>query len=511
MAWRAGTFPMNSESNLKPLAGRNFGLSRRQALATLGGAGLCAGAQRGGRPPNILLILSDDHSYPYLGVHGSNWISTPNLDAFAREGMVFERAFVAAPQCVPSRTALMTGRSPVAARMGRFSSPLPPEIVTVPEVLRAQGYYTGVCGRYFHLDGAVDPSEVTAQIYEKRHLRTWKKRVDFLDISSQEPTARLFEQFLEKAPAGRPWFFWINYNDPHYPWDADAGRVDPKKLEVPGYLPNLPGVREDLARYCGEIERADRWFGQAMSVLRKGGVEQDTMVVFMGDNGMAFPHGKGSLYDPGLHVPLIARFPGRIKPQVTRNLISGEDVAATLMEAGGAGIPSGVTGQSFYPLLTGGHYEPRDYVFAARLHHGSGNFTAETKASNFDLSRCVRSARFKLIYNVTPQMEYWPVDSGGSPGWREILTAHREGTLKPEHERAYFQHPRPVIELFDLDRDPGELQNLAGKAEYREVEQKLMAALQEKMLTDYDFVPPVLYELAPRSRGAAAAGRPAPQ
>src|SRR5689334_22309316 len=130
--------------------------SRRAALQSLAGAPLFLRAQNS-PPPNLLFVLSDDHSAPYLGAYGATWMSTPNLDQFAREGLRFERAFTAAPQCVPSRTALMTGRSPVAARMGRFSSPLPPDILTVPEVLRTKGYYTGVCGRYFHLDGVVNP------------------------------------------------------------------------------------------------------------------------------------------------------------------------------------------------------------------------------------------------------------------------------------------------------------------------------------------------------------------
>ncbi len=479
-------------------------IRRRDVLKTLAAAPLAMHAQTS--PPNILFILSDDHSYPYLGAYGATWMSTPNLDQFAREGMLFERAFTAAPQCVPSRTALMTGRSPVAARMGRFSSPLPPDIITAPEVLRTKGYYTGVCGRYFHLDGVVAPSPTTGQVYDKHQMRTWKSRVDFLDISSQAPTPRLFEQFLGKVPKGRPWFFWINYNDPHHPWDNDAGHVDPAKIKLPPDLPDLPGVRDDLSRYCGEIERADRSFADAMSVLRKIGEEANTLVIFMGDNGMAFPHGKGSLYDPGLHVPLIARWPGHIKPGVTRTLISGEDLAATFMDAGGAAAPKGVSGRSFYPLLTGGRYEPREYIFGARLYHGNNSFGPETKASTFDLSRCVRSSRWKLIYNVTPQMEYWPVDSGEDPGWQQIVAAHKAGTLKPEHERAYFQRPRPVVELYDLATDPAELSNLAGRAEYRDMQQTLMAAMQEKMITDYDFVPPVLTEANPaRPRNAKKA------
>jgi N-sulfoglucosamine sulfohydrolase len=451
--------------------------------------------------PNILFVLSDDHSFPYLGVYGASWMSTPTLDQFAREGMLFERAFTAAPQCMPSRTALMTGRSPVAARMGRFSSPLPRDILTVPEVLRTKGYYTGVCGRYFHLDGVVNPTELTEEIYEKNQMRTWKSRVDFLDISSQGPTPQLFDQFLGKVPKGRPWFFWINYNDPHHPWDADAGHVDPAKIKLPPHLPDLPGVRDDLARYCGEIERADRSFAAAMAVLRKHGLEENTLVVFMGDNGMAFPHGKGSLYDPGLNVPLIARWPGHIKPGTTRTLISGEDVAATFMEIGGGAIPKEASGRSFYPLLLGRSYQPREYIFAARLHHGNGHFGPETKANTFDLSRCVRSNRWKLIYNLTPQMEYWPVDSGQGPGWQDIVAAHKAGRLAPELERAYFTRPRPVLELYDLDADPSELNNLAGRKEYHDIQMTLMAAMQEKQVTDYDFAPPVLDEAKPTAKG----------
>lgn len=453
--------------------------------------------------PNILFVLSDDHSNPYVGCYGSSWMSTPNLDALARDGMRFDRAFTAAPQCVPSRAAIQSGRSPVAIRMGRFGSPMPPEVVTLPEVLRGLGYYTGVCGRGYHLDGPGSPNDATLAIYEKHGLRTWKRRVDSLDTSAQEQTPAKLEDFLNRAPKGKPWFFWMNYSDPHHVWDERAGKVDPAKIKLPPHLPDLPGVRSDLARYCGEVERADGLFGQSLDVLRRRGLEENTIVVFMGDNGMAFPHGKGSLYDPGLNVPLLVRWPGRVKAgSQTRALVSGEDIAPTLIQAAGGQPPKEMSGRSFLNLLTGRAYEPRKHIFGARLHHGSGPFTAQLKASTFDLSRCARSDRWKLIYNCTPQMEYWPVDSGGDPSWQEILAAHRENRLKPEHERAYFQNPRPVLELFDLEKDPGELENLAGRKEYREVQEELMAALQEKMILDYDFLPPPMGESRPRTQRA---------
>ncbi len=466
-------------------------------LAAMGTAPAALRAQNA--PPNILLVLSDDHSNPYVGAYGADWMSTPNLDAFAASGMRFDRAFTTAPQCVPSRAGIMTGRSPVAVRMGRFSSPLPPEIVTLPEVLRGRHYYTGVCGRYFHLNGISAPNAATTAIYDKHNLRTWNRRVDFLDVSPQDTTPAKFEQFLAQAPKGRPWFFWMNYSDPHHVWDEGAGKVDPARIKLPPHLPDLPGVRSDLARYCGEVERMDGLFGRNMEVLKRRGLEENTIVVFMGDNGMAFPHGKGSLYDPGLNVPLFVRWPGRVKPGSTRALVSGEDIAPTLIAAAGGAPPELMSGRSFLPLLLGSpSYQPRRHIFGARVHHGNGPFTPLTKASTFDLSRCARSDRFKLIYNCTPQMEYWPVDSANDPGWQQILAAHRDGRLKPEHEKAYFQRPRPVLELFDLEKDPGELNNLAGSPEYREVQQELLAALHEKMVTDYDFLPPPVEEAMPR-------------
>ncbi len=464
-------------------------ITRRAVMAGLAAAP--AMPQGVAKAPNLLLILSDDHSAPYVGCYGAKWMATPNLDAFAREGVRFTRAFTAAPQCVPSRTALMTGRSPVAVRMGRFSSPLPPDIVTLPELLRKEGYFTGVCGRYFHLDGVIKAGPVTRAIYDKHGLNTWSKRVDFLDTSPQGQTVARFEQFLGKAPQGKPWFFWINYSDPHHVWDSNAGTVDPSKIELPAHLPDLPGVRSDLAHYCGEVERADNLFGETMALLKSKGLEGNTVVVFMGDNGMAFPHGKGSLYDPGLNVPLMVRAPGRIKPGVTDHLFSGEDIAPTFLEAAGAQAHPTMSGQSHWKLLTGGAYQARKHIFAARLPHGNMPFTPTTKSSTFDLSRCVRSANWKLIYNCTPHMEYQPVDSARDPSWQEMVAAHKAGKLNPEIDRAYFQ-PRPVIELYNLDKDPSELTSLAGKPEHAEVQRELSIALQEKMIVDYDFLPPLL-------------------
>lgn len=463
--------------------------TRRQWLASTG-AGAMAAAQNRKRP-NILFLLSDDHSAPYLGCYGSG-TKTPALDALARGGMLFDRMFTVAPQCVPSRAGLMTGRSAVAARMTRFSSALPPDEVTLPEVLRELGYYTGICGRTFHLDGSARMGPVTKPLFDKLNMRTFARRVDYLDPgSAQEGTGRHLETFLDKKPAGKPFFLWMNFSDPHHPWTANAAglRHDPAAIKLPPYLPDLPGVRADLARYLDEIAHCDTLVAAVLDILKRRGVD-NTLVVFCGDNGMAFPHGKGSLYDPGLNVPLVVNWPGVVKPgERTSALISGEDIAPTFIEAAGGKPPARMSGRSFLPLLRGESFRPRQYIFAERGPHGGSTYTLETKASSFDQSRCVRSDRWKLIYNCTPHQEYQPVDSARDPGWQEILAAHKAGTLKPEFERAYFSRPRPVIELFDLEKDPGELHNLAGHGEHRGIEQELKVALTEKMMLDYDYLP----------------------
>lgn len=465
----------------------SFPISRRSFAATLSTATLVS--QTGASPPNILFVLSDDHSVPYVGCYGNSVIRTPNLDRFAAEGMRFDRMFTAAPQCVPSRAAYLTGRSPVAVRMGRFNSPLPPDVKTTPEHLTAAGYYTGIARRNYHLDGPGRGGPVTGKLLARQ--MTFKQRVDFLDQSGPKMTVPVVSKFLDQVPAGKPFFMWLNFNDPHYPWDknAIAKPHDPAKLQLPAHLPDLPGMRADLARYCDEVSRVDEEFASVLQLLDERKLTQNTIVVFAGDNGMAFPHGKGSLYDPGMHVPMMIRWPGVVKPgSSTSQLISGEDVAPTLLEAAGLKTPAEMSGRSFLSVLRGGDGEHRKYIFGARLTHGSAPVTETTKASTFDLSRCVRSKSHKLIYNCTPQMEYQPVDSSNEPGWKEMVAANKAGTLDPKLSKAYFGK-RPVLEVYDLDKDPSELNNLAGRPEVADVQKELTIALTEKMMLDYDFLP----------------------
>ena len=458
--------------------------------------------------PHILLLLSDDHSYPFLSTYGDPNVKTPVLDQLAAEGMKFHRYFTACPQCVPSRAALMTGRSPVACRMTRFSSPLPKDEVAVPELLRAEaGYYTGVCGRSFHLDGAGGRAgNGVAELYEKHDLRTFEKRVDFLNGCPDSQVARTVEEFLDKRPDGKPFFLWANFSDPHHVWNAPAEfRPDPATLKLPLHWPDLPGMREQLADYCAEVNRLDQTVGQILDVLKQRGVYENTLIVFTGDNGAALPHGKGSLYDPGSNVPLIVRWSGVVSPGgESRAILSGEDIGPTLLTAAGLTPTAKMSGVSFLPLLKGEAHTPRKYIYVERGPHGSAPVSVNMTSSGYDLSRAVRSDRYKFIYNCTPWIPYSPVDSAGGSAWTQMTAANSEGKLSAGLQATYFTSPRPVYELYDLEADPSELNNLSGHSELAPIEGELRLALADKMLLDCDYLPlPAMLEIAGAGQNGA--------
>lgn len=442
--------------------------------------------------PNMLFLLSDDHSYPFLSCYGDSNVNTPTLDRLADEGMKFHRFFTAAPQCVPSRAALMTGRSPVAARMTRFSAPLPRDEVTLPELLRDQaGYYTGVCGRSFHLDGSNKSGRAMVKVFDQSNLKTFKDRVDFLRTGPDKGVSNQVSEFLDAKPSDKPFFMWANFSDPHHVWDApEKFRPDPSLLKLPQHWPDLPGMRTQLADYCAEINRLDGAVGEVIALLEKRGLLEKTLIVFAGDNGAALPHGKGSLYDPGSNVPFLVRWPGVVKPGIeSRALVSGEDLAPTLLAAAGIAIYPKMSGVSFLPLLKGEAYQPRKFLFVERGPHGSAPVTAKMSSSGYDLSRAVRSDRYKFIYNCTPWIPYSPVDSGGGAAWKEIQVGNASGQLSAGVKTTYFSSPRPVYELYDLENDPSELDNLSGQTRVASDEQRLREALAEKMILDWDYLP----------------------
>ena len=276
--------------------------------------------------PNILLVLSDDHSVPHLGCYGSQnckrFNITPNLDALAAEGMRFDRAYTTAPQCAPSRISIFAGRSPVGLAVTRFAQPARPEVPFFTDVLRQNGYWTGLDGRHQHLDGkARDAEHVMEALHEfgmSRHGSRFDHFVRGARTKGQDlgKVPETVAAALDKVPAGKPFFLYFGFNQPHRRFGVDYENIDPTKLELPPDWPDLPEVRVDYARYLDEVRDLDTGIGAITQLLKRRGLEQNTMVIFMGDNGEALLRGKGTLFDRGTHVPLLVRWPGVVKPGV---------------------------------------------------------------------------------------------------------------------------------------------------------------------------------------------------
>ncbi|MFS8616189.1 MAG: sulfatase [Solitalea sp.] len=444
----------------------------------------CQGYQR----PNILFILSDDHSAPHLSCYGDPNVRTPNLDAIAAQGIRFTRMYVGSPQCVPSRATLLTGRNALDIQMTRFSAPLPADVITFPELLREAGYFTGIQGRNYHLDGSGRQSPEAAAVFEEFQLRTFRHRVDFLHTGLDEDNLETMNYFLDQVPKGRPFFLWMNYSNPHRPFTAPAGfQPDPAHLVLPPDYPDTKKLRNDLAAYYAEVQQLDEWVGQVLEELKQRGLLENTLLIFMGDNGAALLRGKGTLYQTGLHVPLLVRWDGRIKAGLVSDaLLSGEDLTPTILELAGLPPHEHMSGTSFSALLDGKNQGANEFVYAQRGAHAD-MLPRSTVA--FDLSRCVIGTRYKLIYNVLPTLPYAPVDVNGQAFWKELTALNRSGSLDSTFSRLLFANPRPMFELFDLQEDPYELKNLYGCSELKDIQKQLLTALNRWMIRYRDFVP----------------------
>jgi arylsulfatase A-like enzyme len=428
-------------------------------------------SQPGSSPPNILFLISDDHSQSGMGCYGNPVVQTPNLDRLSREGMRFTSAFVISPQCSPSRSSIFTGQAPHTTGTSRLAAPLRAHHTNVVDLLKGAGYHTGA--------------------YGKVHLgKEFESKFDF-----RAGPGGKFAQFFETRPKGKPFFLWVGFIDPHRDYEKGAFSPphDPAKVAVPAFLPDTPEVREDLALYYDEIARMDKESGEVLALLEKEKLGENTLVVFAADNGMPFPGAKGSLYEAGIKVPLIARWPGKIPAgRASDEILSLMDLAPTWLEAAGLPVPPSLQGKSFLNVLLGKPNQGREMIFSERNFH-----------DNLDLVRCVRTRQYKLIQNYRPELPYNPTaDLARSPTWGTILALNKAGKLDSKLQERYFRAPRPTVELYDLEKDPGEFTNLAGDPAHAATLRRLQGHLRTWMDETNDFLPLPRPEGTPRNRPA---------
>jgi N-sulfoglucosamine sulfohydrolase len=428
------------------------------ALATMPAVPASATQAPPAERPNILVFVGDDLGWRDTGPYGNTAIHTPNIDRLARSGLLVERAFLTTSQCSPSRISILSGQYPHATRTEDLHTPLPDGERLLPDYLRAGGYFTG------HM--------------AKTHYGPNGER-QFQWYSPETATA--LPAFLDSAGT-RPFFLWVGFHEPHRPYRP--GLVShphtPAQVVLTPYLADTPATRADLALYYDAIARIDDAVGAMLAELERRKLRENTLVVFLSDNGAPFPREKGTLYDGGTRTPLILSWPRVIRAGSVygRGLVSTIDLAPTLLDLAGIRHPAAVQGRSFRGLLTApASYEGSTYVFSERNWHDCDEH-----------QRAVRSGRYKLIrtdaYTALPLCT--AADIGASPSFLALRALAKAGTLTAA-QRRLFEAPRARIELYDLAADPWELVNVADVPAHARQVRELAAVLQAWIERSDDF------------------------
>ena len=399
--------------------------------------------------PNIIWIVGEDLG-PQLRCYGDKRAITPNIDRLARQGSRFTRAFTHAPVCAPSRSGLITGRYPTQIGTHHMRSTLlkPPPAFT--SYLRQAGYYVA-----------------------------WPGKTDF-NFAVPKDSFDSTKDWLRRTPTNRPFFGYMNIGVTHESQIRASAeqfakntarlkgeeRQNTAKVKVPPYYPDTPEVRRNIANYYELVTALDYRLGEILDRLNEVGLLENTIVIFFGDHGWGMPRGKRWIYDSGMRVPLIVRWPGHIKAGSTRDeLVTFIDIAPTMLSLAGADVPGELTGRVFLGDKTG---PPRKYVFAHR----------DRMDEAYDRIRCARDARFKYIRNYEPELPYaqriqYMDEMPAIRVWREWNAA---GKLKGP-QKIFFSATKPAEEFYDLQADPNEIRNLVDSLKHRKKLNELRTAL----------------------------------
>jgi len=460
---------------------------RLLVFALLVSVGVLLGERQGAAeaaPPNLLVITVDDMSCDSVGAFGCPLPdTTPNIDALARQGMRFWYAHVVVGNCVPSRNVMQTGRYPHNSGVEGFYQ-VKVDFPILPDLLRQRGYFLAILGKVSHStpyhpypwDLVLDPAG-------PRSRQEARKASVVYELTKQAIAA--------SQSAGKPFYLLMNLTDPHFPLYGmntqgrpfdDPNRPSrvfkPEEVPVPGFLPDDPAVRKELAAYYSSVRRADDCVGAILRALKESGRERDTVVMFLSDHGMPFPFAKTNVYHHSTRTPWIVRWPGVVRPNTVdrQHMISAVDFMPTILDIVGIPHPEGLDGRSFLPLLKGQPQEGRDMVFKEYNENAGGARHP---------MRSVETKRFGYIFNP------W------SNGQRVFRTA-TQGTWTYRRMRElaetdpywakrldFFLH-RTREEFYDYQKDPDALHNLIDDPAYQDEVNRLRKALEDWMVRTGD-------------------------
>jgi N-sulfoglucosamine sulfohydrolase len=485
-------------------------------LAGLGAAGAWLGGCEWSRalthpapaaPLNVLLITMDDMNWDSLGYTGCKIPGiSPHLDALAAQSVRFQHAFNMSSICGPSRNAILGGRYPHGSgQMGHGHQPPPgwqapaQPTPSIEHYLHDHGYLTaGILkhGRQFDtvFDIAFGEGAYGLQ-YEDRDPQTFYERTGQVIRAARE--------------AGKPFFLYANPIDPHDPFprtelerqtiehyreeDRRTGvqrrlgppepdtHYRPEEIDLPPFLPDLPEIRAHVAPYFDAVHRGDACVGEILRALRESGCEDNTLILFLSDNGMGVPGAKWSSYDASLRTPLIMRHPGigRAGRVDREHAVSAVDLMPTIVEAAGLPPVAGLDGQSLMPLLRGDRRADwREAVYAAF------NYFDDSTPEQYFSVRASIDRRYLYIFNAYTLLDGPPKPFYGST--HEVLEAMRRSGDPKLIRRAEDYAHRPLEELYDLEQDPGCWENLIGEAAGQTEAPRLRKALLAEMRRSND-------------------------
>lgn len=421
------------------------------ALTWIAAPALAAAPSR----PNLLLILADNWSYPHASAYGDKVVRTPTFDALAARGALFNHAFAPFPSCSASRAAMLTGQ--VIHRLAEGANlhgTLPAKFPVYTDALERAGYFVGYSGKGW------GPGSIEASGRPRNPA----------GISFESPAA-----YFAALPKDRPFYYWYSSKQPHVGWNDGRDkkvRMNPADVAVPSHLPDHPVVRDDLLNYFCEVETLDDEAAGILKLVADRGLLENTLIVYSSDNGSQLPRGLASCYDSGTRIPMAIRWDGHVEPgTIIDALVSLTDLAPTFLAAAGAEPLPDMTAKSLLPLLAGEAQPDRDHVFVERERHAN--------VRRGDLSYPIRGIRTRehlYLRNLRP--DRWPAgdpefyfavgpygDVDGSQS-KTLLLDRASDDEFAQYFRATFGK-RPAEELYDVNRDPGQMHNLAADPKHQ--------------------------------------------
>ena len=410
--------------------------------------------------PNFVFIIADDCTFRDVGCYGGQ-AKTPNIDKLAKEGMQFSRCFQTAPMCSPTRHNLYTGLYPVKSGAYPNHTFVKDGTKSVVHYLKPKGYRVALSG--------------------KTHINPRKAfQFEYSTKANNPDLDKIDQLFKECADDKTPFCLFACSNEPHSPCDkGNLSDYNPEKIKLPSYFVDTPETRDAYCRYLAEIGYFDWQVGQVLKKLDKHGLSKDTLVIVVSEQGSGFPFAKWTCYENGLQSAMVVRWPEKIKAgSTTSAMVEYVDVLPTFLEAAGENIPEVLEGKSFLPVLLGKQSSHKKYVYGLMTTRGINN-GSETYGI-----RSVRGERYKYIWNFTPQIEFKNACTQTAT-FKSWVKKAQSGDLDAKDKVRRYKW-RPEVEVYDLQNDPYEWNNLAGNEGIKPVQNRLSRVLKEWMKSQGD-------------------------